>query len=434
MGDILKPVRIFSLLFHDVQDSPFIKVQEGLTGFFAKILSELELKLNFTKRVMNEYDPYGCYDSDSGEWTGAIGRLTRGEADLGMADFTMTKERLDAIDFTHPVLLSRNYLYMRQPEGSALQWFSYFRVFNADVWIAIKLLYTFSFLIISLMRTIVKERPTLPHYNSDTYLGVWGILWQQALPRFPSSSPLRMAYFSLFVSAVILLATYSGCLTSYVAVTIPTLPFSDFAGFAEDGSYRLAVIQQSNDPDIFINSTDMILRKMQRLMVDPPDQPRTLMDGFNKACHQNLAFYSTEAIKSQINALIPCDLVYVKSGTMDSLGITLTKNSQYRRIFNYHLVKLRDVGIMGRLRAASYARVNPPENKFQPVDIGAVFSILLILGMGMMLSVLILILEKIAHCVRVSRQKQTFVEKRVAVLMKISELYGDKLANLNIRR
>jgi ABC-type amino acid transport substrate-binding protein len=37
----------------------------------------------------------------NGSWDGLIGRLIKDEADIALADFHMTAERLEAVDFLH---------------------------------------------------------------------------------------------------------------------------------------------------------------------------------------------------------------------------------------------------------------------------------------------------------------------------------------------
>lgn len=99
-----------------------------MSGFFAKILKELSDTLNFSAPTTYSEDIYGSFDEKTNSWTGVIGRLMRNEVDLGIAEFSMTGRRLDAVDFTYPVMLSQNNIYMRQPDSSALQWSGYFRV------------------------------------------------------------------------------------------------------------------------------------------------------------------------------------------------------------------------------------------------------------------------------------------------------------------
>lgn len=41
-----------------------------------------------------------------GNWNGMIGQLVRGEAEVGLAEFSMTKERLQDLDFADPLFFS----------------------------------------------------------------------------------------------------------------------------------------------------------------------------------------------------------------------------------------------------------------------------------------------------------------------------------------
>ena len=67
---------------------------------------------------------------------------------------------------------------------------------------------------------------------------------------FPTETPLRIAYFTIYVSALVVYAAYSASLTSFLTVTSASLPFSTLEGFSEDGSYKLIVYQNSSDWDL----------------------------------------------------------------------------------------------------------------------------------------------------------------------------------------
>jgi hypothetical protein len=50
---------------------------------------------------------------------------------------------------------------------------------------------------------------------------------------------------------MVLMAAYSAFLTSSLAVQRRQLPFKDFQGLLDDGSYRLGVLKDSSDINIF---------------------------------------------------------------------------------------------------------------------------------------------------------------------------------------
>ena len=111
------------------QGSPFITSPSGrMKGAFIYILNELAYAMNFTYDHTYKEEAYGVWNRTTRSWTGVIGRLARREADLGVGEFTMTDHRLNVVDFTLPIIHSRNLVYMRPPDHSAVHWSAYYRV------------------------------------------------------------------------------------------------------------------------------------------------------------------------------------------------------------------------------------------------------------------------------------------------------------------
>lgn len=97
-------------------------------GFFGLLLLELSKVMNFTIKILDPVDSYGSWNPQKNSWTGAIGKLVDNEADIGIAAFTITNERLNHIDFTIPLISTQYRLYMHQPITPYVQWFWYFKV------------------------------------------------------------------------------------------------------------------------------------------------------------------------------------------------------------------------------------------------------------------------------------------------------------------
>ena len=91
---------------------------------------ELHRVMNFTisKTI---YEPsFGSLDEQSKRWSGVVGLLADGKADIGVSDFTISNHRLDVVDFTWPLVLSKSRLFIKEPDGSTVQWSGYFEVYN----------------------------------------------------------------------------------------------------------------------------------------------------------------------------------------------------------------------------------------------------------------------------------------------------------------
>lgn len=98
--------------------------------FFTKLLNELALHMNFTIDFVAMDDIYGFWNESEHKWTGILGKLQSGEIDMAVTQMTMTKERVDAFDFTCPLILSRVYLFIKEPGNSDVQWDAYLKVYN----------------------------------------------------------------------------------------------------------------------------------------------------------------------------------------------------------------------------------------------------------------------------------------------------------------
>lgn len=115
---------------YEFKDSLFVELKNGvLTNFLGAVIKELSKSMNFKIEVASSVLIYGSWNEDKGIWTGVIGELISGRADIGVAEFSMTTSRLNIVDFTFPLILSRNRIYFKTPDGSFIHWSAYFKVF-----------------------------------------------------------------------------------------------------------------------------------------------------------------------------------------------------------------------------------------------------------------------------------------------------------------
>lgn len=75
---------------------------------------------------------YGRLD-DKKKWSGLMRKLSKNEADIGVAALTITSRRLDVVDFTLPLLTAKSKLYLKLQDGADVNWFAYFQVCFASI-------------------------------------------------------------------------------------------------------------------------------------------------------------------------------------------------------------------------------------------------------------------------------------------------------------
>ncbi|XP_043487521.1 uncharacterized protein LOC122514650 [Polistes fuscatus] len=384
-----------------VKDSSFIGTKNNkLTKLLGVIVTELSKTINFTMEVLEPVDAYGSWDKENETWNGVIGQLVSGEIDLGVAEFTVTTKRKEAVEFTLPFLLSRNRLYMKENPGSVINWSAYFKTFSPGIWAIIILMITTT----PILLTIIKAKSFYISGSvlSENYIHVWGIYCQQGLSEFPTDSSLRLAFISIFVSAIIVSAAYSASLISFLTVTTDSLPFSTLNDFANDGSYNLIVFGNSADYDLFA------------------------------VCTEKVAFYATEEVKKAINLYLPCKVNFIETGRSDSLAMTVPKGSPFKGIINYNLQKFIDNGIMNRLRGMFVVQVNLSKIIHTAVTLWDITPILALLIGGTILGIIILIIERSYHICKIQKEftklQDELYKIRLKKIMRMDKnFYFDKL-------
>ena len=65
------------------------------------------------------------------------------------------------------------------------------------------------------------------------------------------STSVRIIILTSYMTSLVLMAAYSACLISSLAVQRRHLPFNDLQGLLHDGSYRLGVVMSSSTFNIF---------------------------------------------------------------------------------------------------------------------------------------------------------------------------------------
>lgn len=93
----------FRVGYHTNNYAMFILNPDGsYGGYLGQIVTELQASLNFTSKLIPvPGNGYGIL-VDETNFDGVIGMLQRREVDIGMAELSITQERLKAIDFMEP--------------------------------------------------------------------------------------------------------------------------------------------------------------------------------------------------------------------------------------------------------------------------------------------------------------------------------------------
>ena len=121
-------------------------VIEGFLGEVWKEISNL-MKVDWT--IEHIEDQYGI--SSDGDWTfsGMIGRVHRGEADIAIADFFQTISRAKVVDFSIPIYVQPACYFTKMP-SEATTWETFLVPLTTNSWFATFVVMLFGSICLSL--------------------------------------------------------------------------------------------------------------------------------------------------------------------------------------------------------------------------------------------------------------------------------------------
>ncbi|XP_078048989.1 putative glutamate receptor [Augochlora pura] len=385
-GKVLRGVVVTSSILLDVTG-------KRLGGFIGNIVRELEKTLNFTVKLVSRNAEFGFYNTTTGRWGGVMETIVSGAADIGIGDFSMINDRMDYVDFTTPIMTVRQSLYFKQPEMFAVKWSAYYKAFSLAVWTATLL----TGLVTLTVTTYITRRLcslTILQVINKEFLRIWGIMCIQGLTDFPRNSSLRLAYVSLFLVSVVANAAYSASLICFLTAGVHGVPFRSVNEFIEDGTYKIITTRGSVHYDVVHRSSDSLSKAIMKLMKPKEELPLYTQDAFDQICKdEKLAFlvgFSANMQRKAHKISMPCNVISIYVGRVESLSMILSKNSQYTNVFNYYLKKLLTSGVLNRNK---YDLDVKEETKYLPVTFGSIISVVMIFILGIGTALLVLAAE-----------------------------------------
>ncbi|XP_077269827.1 uncharacterized protein LOC143901406 isoform X4 [Temnothorax americanus] len=171
--------------------------------------------------------------------------------------------------------------------------------------------------------------------------------------------------------------------------TIPLIRSSNRLYFKEP---KRALVEWSL---YFRHVKDPVFVQMYELL-EKKHLPLSTKEGFKQLCERNkLALYAAGVFK-ELN-VIPCRVVYIETGRIVNLAITLTKGNPYTGLMNYHLRRFQLNGVISKLKNKFLIKDNPREELYGGVELNDVTPALTMLAGSMVLALLILIIEKVYY-------------------------------------
>ncbi|XP_049816351.1 glutamate receptor 1-like [Schistocerca nitens] len=295
------------------------------------------------------------FRSRGGSWNGLVGRLLSGRVEVAAAFVMMTPERHRVVDFSLPLVFSGYNVYIQQPNEQEFTWDHFLRPFESRLWLCTMTLVVTTWVVLRMQRKFGQASETEGD-DKGTYsdfLQVMGIFLMQGVGTGQDTTSRDCVRASLAVaslSGLLLYTAYCGVITAITASGQPRLPFQNMSGLLRDGSYTLITIADSSPMNTLSDSNNPVDRTIYKKYIEGKDMPRTSEDLFGRLCSSRK--YAVMVSKTRFihsTNYMRCSVTCVHESNGMQEAFAFPKKSPYREAINYHLLRLRNEGVLDHL-------------------------------------------------------------------------------------
>ncbi|WIA38210.1 hypothetical protein OEZ86_001556 [Tetradesmus obliquus] len=349
---------------------PLVFVQEApdgsknFTGFLVDLLPMLletaGLPLNYSIRYIPPLQAAGGRQLENGSWTGMMGELTSGRADLALYPMTLTAQRAKYIQHMQPFQDGGYGLLVKMQAVNT--GYSFLLPFTWQVW----LLFLMAMLAVVLLLTgmdlttrkarhaaleKVDSRKVQRSRKRDKLMGhaIETIMMAVNSGAAPASRSLgvKLLFIAWAIFSVIMLAAYTANLTANLTVNQLAVQIGSLADLAQSSAF-FGVPADSSVSSYFTSSLDKAALLLRPRMIEYKDTD----DGVADVRRGKIAAFVTDHINAlYFTQVKPCDLALgsevVGSG---SLVLGLHPNSTIRGKLDDAMLKLAESGQVPDLR------------------------------------------------------------------------------------
>ena len=372
-------------------------IEKQIGGILGEIWHDnLEKTMNFTTLIRPSPDGHWGAQLSNGSWDGMINGIIQNRSHVGLAYFYWTLSRVSVVDFSQPISTEISQIFIKDP-NKVISWTTYIKPFDVYVWICIFILLLLMVICLYITYIFGPERNLNPSsfefQNSFTI--IFGSLVGQGSWLDPKSMSTKIVLLTSFLFAVILITSFSAKLVSFSTVT--ELPFKGLDETLRRG-YSIGSVKGSGYPKIIrgLSSTAAAIIR---------DDPSCLVDsieaGLAKAKKEKYAFvYGTNVIKDR--NMDNCHLINIPGAiSTEYVSIAWSKNLPHRHFLNYFINKMKETGQLDRIMQKW---LNKPKadcgEQDESTGIQNTVSIFTLLGLSLVLSALVFLIEVLGSCIR----------------------------------
>ncbi|XP_022320708.2 glutamate receptor 2-like [Crassostrea virginica] len=272
----------------------------------------------------NKDSVYGA--KTNGTWTGMIGELVQGKADLAVAPLTITKQREEDIAFSKPFMNSGISIMIKKPEIQKPGVFSFLKPFSIPLWMCIIAGYfcvSFGMFIVSRFSPAEWRRKCLRMDNGvvnkfTLESSLWftmGALMLQGSDTCPRSVAGRIIGGTWWFAVLIVISSYTANLAAFLTIDKLLTPIQNADDLAAQTEITFGTLDSGSTQSFFKDSKVPTYQKMWAYMSTA--YPRVFVkkteDGVRKVREMKgkYAFLLESVYNEYFSQREPCDVMQV---------------------------------------------------------------------------------------------------------------------------
>ena len=303
-------------------------------------------------------EQYGVFDAEKKQWTGLVGDVLRGRADLAVAGMIRNYDREEVVDFTASYMDYGVGILVRKPQRKP-NVFGFLEPLTVQVWICICIA-TFSIGVVMFALARISPYGTEGIEESlqfNFHNSMWfalASLMQQGTDITPRSISSRMLGTFWWFFTLIVIATYTANLAAFLTVTRMESPIESLNDLAQQTKISYGTVKGSSLEQFFEeqgkkeNPYDKLWNFMSSIVPSP--MVPTVEDGYQRVKNGDYAFmwdYPVLQYQKKRN----CDLMTVgKPFNSKNYAFAVRKGALYQEQLTLSILSLQESGELEKIR------------------------------------------------------------------------------------
>ncbi|XP_061114620.1 probable glutamate receptor [Conger conger] len=325
-----------------IKQDPYTMTQGSqMEGFCIDLLSALSKRLEFKYNLHLVKDgKYGSVQPETGQWSGMIGEVIRGEADLAVAPLTITALRERVVDMTTPFMQTGISFILRKDmvrkdEGG---YFHFLCPFSTEAWVGILAAYLVTALSMCIAARLSPCEWAQPQEEDNSFTLLHSLWYAVAAFTLQGAGPHPKSLSGRVISAIwwlftaVVLASYFANLSAMLHSNTKHVDLECFEDLANQDVIDYGSIGSGSTFYFFKYSDNPAYRRIYEHMERKKSYVSSMEEGIRRALEGNYAFIG-ESVSLDLTAARHCNLTRSQAvvgmrgyGIAGPLGSPLVKN------------------------------------------------------------------------------------------------------------